>query len=85
MSKSPVYLIDGTAYVYRAYHAISPLSNTSGLPTHAVYGFASILRRLLREKEPSWLAVAFDTKGPVFRHRIYEGYKANRPQPKCWI
>jgi len=74
-----VYLVDGSAYIYRAYHAIRPLANTSGLPTHAVYGFTTILRRILREKEPDCLAVAFDTKGPVFRHRMYPEYKANRP------
>ncbi|MCI5157488.1 MAG: DNA polymerase I, partial [Candidatus Electrothrix sp. AUS1_2] len=77
--KKEVYLIDGSAYIYRAYHAIKPLSNSSGLPTHAVYGFTTILRRILREKEPEYLAVAFDTKGPVFRHKISENYKANRP------
>ena len=74
-----VYLIDGSAYIYRAYHAIRPLTNTSGLPTHAVYGFTTILRRLLREKNPEYLAVAFDTRGPVFRHKMYADYKANRP------
>lgn len=74
-----VYLIDGSAYIYRAYHAIRPLNTSSGLPTHAVYGFTSILRRILREKKPKCIAVAWDTKGPVFRHRLYPGYKANRP------
>ncbi|MDH3346652.1 MAG: DNA polymerase I [Desulfobulbaceae bacterium] len=79
MTKDTIYLIDGSAYIYRAYHAIPPLTNTSGLPTHAVLGFTNILRRIIREREPKFLAVAFDTKGPVFRHRIYEQYKANRP------
>ncbi len=74
-----VYLVDGSAYIYRAYHAIRPLTNTSGLPTHAVYGFTTILRRILREKNPGYLAVAFDTRGPVFRHKLYPDYKANRP------
>ncbi|WP_446010016.1 DNA polymerase I [Candidatus Electrothrix sp.] len=77
--KKEVYLIDGSAYIYRAYHAIRPLTNSNGLPTHAVYGFTTILRRLLREKEPEHLAVAFDTRGPVFRHTISAEYKANRP------
>jgi DNA polymerase-1 len=77
--KKEVYLIDGSAYIYRAYHAIKPLNNSSGLPTHAVYGFTTILRRVLREKQPEYLAVAFDTKGPVFRHAISAEYKANRP------
>jgi DNA polymerase I len=75
----PVYLIDGSAYIYRAYHALTPLSNASGLPTHAVYGFTNILLRVLREKEPKFLAVAFDVRGPTFRHALYRDYKANRP------
>jgi DNA polymerase-1 len=79
MTYKEIYLVDGNAYIYRAYHAIAPLSNSQGLPTHAVYGFASIMRRVIRERQPEYLAVAFDTKGPVFRHRIYPQYKANRP------
>jgi DNA polymerase-1 len=79
MTCKEVYLVDGNAYIYRAYHAIAPLSNSSGLPTHAVYGFTTILRRILREREPECMAVAFDTRGPVFRHEIYPEYKANRP------
>ncbi|TAA75210.1 MAG: DNA polymerase I [Candidatus Electronema aureum] len=78
-SKKTVYLIDGSAYIYRAFHAVKPLHTSGGLPTHAVYGFISILRRILREKQPEYLAVAFDTKGPVFRHQISPDYKANRP------
>ena len=74
-----VYLVDGSAYIYRAYHAIRPLSTSSGLPTHAVYGFTTILRRIMREKKPECLAVAWDTRGPVFRHKLYPEYKANRP------
>lgn len=74
-----LYLIDGSAYIYRAYHAVKPLSNSKGLPTHAVYGFLAILRRLLKERNPEYLAIAFDTKGPVFRHQLYGQYKANRP------
>ncbi|MDT8336025.1 MAG: DNA polymerase, partial [Desulfurivibrionaceae bacterium] len=80
MTKSePVYLIDGSAYIYRAYHAISPLTNSSGLPTHAVFGFVNILLRVIREKAPRYMAVAFDLKGPTFRHEMYKDYKANRP------
>lgn len=73
-----VYLVDGSAYIYRAYHAISPLTTSQGLPTHAVYGFLNILRRILREKNPVYLAVAYDSRGPVFRHEMYGAYKANR-------
>lgn len=80
MTATPeLYLIDGSAYIYRAYHAVKPLSNSQGLPTHAVFGFIAILRRLIKERNPSYLAVAFDTRGPVFRHQLYDKYKANRP------
>ena len=79
MTVPELYLIDGSAYIYRAYHAIRPLSTSAGLPTHAVFGFVSILRRLLKERDPQYLAVAFDTRGPVFRHQLYPAYKANRP------
>ncbi|MBU2538918.1 MAG: DNA polymerase I [Proteobacteria bacterium] len=75
----PVYLIDGSAYIYRAYHAVAPLTNKSGLPTHAVYGFTNILLRVLREKSPKFLGIAFDVRGPNFRHEMYPDYKANRP------
>ena len=74
-----IYLIDGSAYIYRAFHAIAPLSNSNGLPTHAVLGFVNMVKRLIREKSPKYLAVAFDSKGPVFRHEMYKEYKANRP------
>lgn len=74
-----VYLVDGSAYIYRAYHAVAPLSNSEGMPTHAVFGFLNILRKLIKDKNPHYLAVAFDMRGPVFRHEIYPDYKANRP------
>ena len=79
IQQEPVYLIDGSAYIYRAYHAIAPLTNKSGLPTHAVYGFTNILLRVLREKAPKFLGIAFDVRGPNFRHEMYPDYKANRP------
>ncbi len=74
-----VYLVDGNAYIHRAYHAISPLSNAAGLPTHAIFGFSKIINRIIDEKSPQWLAIAFDARGPNFRHDIYPDYKANRP------
>lgn len=77
--KEEIYLIDGSAYIYRAYHAVAPLSNSKGKYTHAVFGFINILRKLLREKNPQYMAVAFDSRGPVFRHEMYPDYKANRP------
>ena len=79
-SREPLYLIDGSAYIYRAYHAIRPLSNAAGQPTHAVYGFTATLLRVIREKNPRYLAIAYDAKGPNFRHQIYPQYKANRPE-----
>jgi len=78
-AKEPVYLVDGSAYIYRAYHAIAPLTNSGGLPTHAVYGFVNILLRVIKEKKPKYMAVAWDMKGPTFRHDLYDQYKANRP------
>lgn len=77
--KNKIYIIDGSSYIYRAYHAIVPLSNSKGTPTHAVLGFINMVRRLVREKKPEHLAIAFDSKGPVFRHTLYSAYKANRP------
>ncbi len=78
-NQEPIYLIDGSAYIYRAYHAIGPLTNPGGLPTHAIYGFTTILLRVIREKNPRRLAVVFDARGPNFRHQLYPQYKANRP------
>jgi DNA polymerase I len=79
VKKDPIYLIDGSAYIYRAYHAVAPLNNSKGIPTNAVFGFVNMLRRLLKEKNPRYLCVAFDSRGPVFRHEMYSAYKANRP------
>ncbi|MYD78364.1 MAG: DNA polymerase I, partial [Gammaproteobacteria bacterium] len=76
-SKS-LYLIDGTAYVYRAFHS-TDLSTSSGEPTGAVYGVGNMLRRVIREHEPDYLVAVFDAKGKTFRHDLYEEYKANRP------
>ncbi len=74
-----IYIIDGSAYIYRAYHAIAPLSNSKGMATHAVLGFVTMVKKLLREKKPDYLVMAFDSRGPVFRHQLYDQYKANRP------
>ncbi|HHP7233353.1 MAG TPA: DNA polymerase I [Desulfobacterales bacterium] len=74
-----LYLIDGSAYVHRAYHAIRGLSNSKGMPTNAVFGFTRILIKMMEEKSPQYAVVLFDAKGPTFRHRIYDQYKANRP------
>jgi len=81
MTKKTLYLIDGANYVYRAYYAIRPLSNSKGLPTNALYGFTQMLLKLLREEKPDHIAVIFDTKEPTFRDEMYEDYKANRKAP----
>ena len=74
-----LYLIDGTAYIYRAYHAIRGLTNSKGLPTNAVFGFTRMLLKLIEDRSPEYMAMFFDAKGPTFRHKIFEAYKANRP------
>ena len=74
-----LYLIDGSAYIYRAYHAIQSLTNSKGLPTNAAFGFTRTLLKLIEERTPEYVAMFFDAKGPTFRHKIYKEYKANRP------
>ena len=74
-----LYLIDGSAYVYRAFFALPALSNSKGLQTNAVYGFTTMLMKVLREHRPDSLAVAFDEKGPTLRHEELKEYKAHRP------
>ena len=74
-----LYLIDGNAYIHRAYHAIRGLSNSAGLPTNAVFGFTRMLLKFMKEQSPEYAAMFFDAKGPTFRHEIYRDYKANRP------
>jgi len=71
--------VDGTAYIHRAYHAVRNLSNSHGFPTNAIFGFSNMLLKLLADKNPLYLSIVFDSKGPTFRHEIYEKYKANRP------
>ncbi len=78
-TKKKIYLIDGSAYIYRAYHAVRGLSNSQGLPTNAVFGFTNMLIKLIKEKSPEYLMIFFDVKGPTFRHKMYGEYKANRP------
>jgi DNA polymerase-1 len=74
-----IYLIDGTAYIHRAYHAIRGLSNSKGLPTNAAFGFTRMLLKLIEDRRPQYAGMFFDAKGPTFRHKIYAEYKANRP------
>ena len=77
--KKTLYLIDGTAYIHRAFHAIRGLANSKGLPTNAAYGFARMLIKLIHDWTPVYAAMFFDSKAPTFRHDIYVDYKANRP------
>ncbi len=74
-----LYLIDGSSYFHRAYHALPPLTTRAGEPTGALLGVANMVRRLLNESHPEYLAVVFDARGKNFRHRLYPAYKANRP------
>ena len=74
-----LYLIDGSAYIYRAYHAVRGLSNSSGLATNATFGFTRMLIKLMQDRTPGYVAMFFDAKGPTFRHERYAAYKANRP------
>ncbi len=75
----PLILVDGSSYLYRAFHALPPLTNSRGEPTGAVYGVANMLRKLLADYRPRHIAVVFDAKGRTFRDDLYEQYKANRP------
>jgi len=80
MSKKPtLYLVDGSSYLYRAFHALPNLTNSHGEPTGALLGVANMLKRLLNENDPEYIAVVFDAKGPTFRHELFPEYKANRP------
>jgi DNA polymerase-1 len=79
-TRPTLYLIDAMSNIHRAYHAISRLSTTAGQPTNAVYGFVTMLKKMLREHEPDALAAAFDRPEKTVRHEAYEAYKANRPE-----
>ena len=75
----PLVLVDGSSYLYRAFHAMPALTNSRGEPTGAVYGVVNMLRRLLADYAPEHVAVVFDAKGKTFRDVMYDQYKANRP------
>ena len=72
-------LVDGSSYLYRAFHAMPNLTNSQGEPTGAVYGVVNMLQRLLKEQPSEYFAVVFDASGPTFRDQMYPEYKANRP------
>ena len=75
----PLILVDGSSYLYRAFHAMPQFTNSRGEPTGAAYGIVNMLRKLLAEYDPAHIAVVFDAKGETFRDAIYADYKANRP------
>lgn len=72
-------LIDGSGFVYRAFHALPRLTTRTGLPTHAVYGFVQMLHKVLKEFAPDAIAVVLDAPGPTFRHALFQDYKKSRP------
>lgn len=72
-------LVDGSSFLFRAYHAIPPLTNAEGMPTNAIYGVANMLKKLLAEHKTDHFTVVFDAPGPTFRHEMYEDYKSHRP------
>lgn len=73
-----IILIDGNSLIYRTFYAIREMNNSKGMPTNAIYGFVNILVKIQEEFKPDYLAVAFDLKGPTFRHLAYEDYKGGR-------
>ena len=79
IAENPFILVDGSSYLYRAYHAFPPLTNSKGEPTGAMYGVLNMLRSLIIQYKPSHVAVVFDAKGKTFRDELYEEYKSNRP------
>ncbi|MBD0316861.1 MAG: DNA polymerase I, partial [Nitrospiraceae bacterium] len=79
-TQKTLYLIDGSAYIYRAFFALPPLTNSKGVQTNAVYGFTTMLMKILREHRPNCLAVVFDEAGRTQRHEEYKAYKAQRPE-----
>ncbi len=77
--ENPLILVDGSSYLYRAYHAFPPLTNSAGEPTGAMYGVLNMLRSLLMQYQPTHAAVVFDAKGKTFRDELFEHYKSHRP------
>ena len=77
--KKKIVLIDGSSYLYRAYHALPPLTNSKGFPTGATYGILNMINKLLNEQSTEYFVVIFDAPGKTFRNDIYSEYKANRP------
>ena len=78
-AKEPIILVDGSSYLFRAYHAMPALTNNQGEPTGAIYGVINMMHRLKQTYPDSVIVVVFDAKGKTFRHELYKEYKANRP------
>ncbi|HBD07320.1 MAG TPA: DNA polymerase I [Syntrophobacteraceae bacterium] len=78
MATKTMFLIDGSSYCYRAFYAVRRLTNAHGMPTQAVFGFAQMLLKVLKDKKPDYICVIFDSAGPTFRHERYPEYKATR-------
>jgi len=82
ISKKPaLFIVDGSYYIFRAYHAIPPLTNKDGIPTNAVYGYTTMLMKTIEQYKPDYFVIVFDSKGPTFREKIDTEYKANRGAP----
>lgn len=79
IADNPLILVDGSSYLYRAYHAFPPLTNSRGEPTGAMYGVLNMLRSLIMQYQPTHAAVVFDAKGKTFRDELFEDYKSHRP------
>ena len=79
IAPNPLVLVDGSSYLYRAFHAFPPLTNSAGEPTGAMYGVLNMLKSLISQVQPSHIAVVFDAKGKTFRDEIFEQYKSHRP------
>lgn len=79
IAENPLILVDGSSYLYRAYHTFPPLTNSAGEPTGAMYGVLNMLRSLLLQYQPSHVAVVFDAKGKTFRDDLFAEYKSHRP------
>ncbi|MFD0706761.1 DNA polymerase I [Photorhabdus akhurstii] len=79
IADNPLILVDGSSYLYRAYHAFPPLTNSAGEPTGAMYGVLNMLRSLIMQYKPSHVAVVFDAKGKTFRDELFAEYKSHRP------
>ena len=79
IAENPLILVDGSSYLYRAYHAFPPLTNSAGEPTGAMYGVLNMLRSMMMQYNPTHVAVVFDAKGKTFRDELFEDYKSHRP------